>query len=245
MKKHIGQPLLYLSIIVMVAAGCGGFTAEQGAISLQETLAAMPTWTPYPTNTPYETLTPYPTYTPYTQQSQTTIFSNSWVYSPGVRTGIPEVDTIIDSVLNKDIERLRGLIGYLSLECGTLDELGGPPRCEEGEPEGTLVQAFPVGGAEGHYAREETIDSTLEFITQVKGLAAVYQFTAEPNQGGWPAGDYRLVFLPEEEGPITFLTLGVGEGKIVILEYRYNASLDEISLRYQMEWLLPPSVNSP
>ena len=71
------------------------------------------------------------------------------------RTGIEDVDAIIDAILSGDIEARRALVQYTTSACTTADGLGGPPKCKPDEADGTLVKAFPVLGSEGHHVRPE------------------------------------------------------------------------------------------
>ncbi len=82
------------------------------------------------------------------------------------------MDAIIDAILNGDIQTRRALVHYTTSACTTADGLGGPPKCEPDEADGTLVQTFPILGSEGHPIRPEAIEEALGFA--VDGLYAVY-----------------------------------------------------------------------
>ena len=108
-------------------------------------------------------------------------------------TGIEELDRIIAAALAGDTALLREMIRYTTLRCLTLEGLGGPPPCREGESEGTLVEVLPFIGPEGsHLRREDGQDWT---GLDVSELVAVYRLSdqvyADEN---YPVGDYGVLF---------------------------------------------------
>lgn len=70
-------------------------------------------------------------------------------HSLDTRTGIQEVDAVLDAVESGDPQKLRDEVHYSTLACKTVNALGGPPPCQEGEAEGTLVEVLPILGSEG------------------------------------------------------------------------------------------------
>lgn len=112
----------------------------------------------------------------------------------------------------------RSLIRYTSVGCTTANGLGGPPPCAPGEAGGTLIEVFPVGGAEGHYIRPEDIDLTLGFA--VDALYAVYQPVpgADPVEY-WPVGEYALLFEHQAYNTSMPITAFVQDGKLVRLDF--------------------------
>lgn len=135
----------------------------------------------------------------------------------------PVARSILSGVID---ERLR-LIQFLSTGCTFADGLGGPPKCQEGQEEGTLVEVFPVGGSEGSFATRETIDQTLEFT--VIDLYAVYAVPDDAyREDFWPAGDYALVFnRTQNEIPMP-LTVLVNDGKIVRLQFHFGTPVEDL-----------------
>jgi hypothetical protein len=73
------------------------------------------------------------------------------------RTGIAEVDNILEVVASGDVEELRSLNQLTSTKCTQREGLGGPPKCRDGEAEGTPVEVLPFLGPEGSYLRKEEI----------------------------------------------------------------------------------------
>lgn len=160
------------------------------------------------------------------------------VYLSGAHSDIPEVDSVIDTVLNGSLEDRLELVQLTQTACTNTEGLGGPPKCEAGEAEGTLVQAFPVAYSEGVLVRLEGIADLFNF--DVEGLLGVYQVPPDAYQDEyWPAGDYGVVFAPtgfQADYVITFL---VKDGKIVRLNYDYG-EWSNSSLLDRWNWVMPP-----
>lgn len=113
---------------------------------------------------------------------------------------------------------LRSLVEYVSTACTTADGLGGPPKCNPGESEGTMVEVFPILATEGHFVRPEEINPALEIVA--KGLYAVYRPLPTPNaEDWWPSGDYALLFDREFNDIPNPVTALVQDGKLVRLVF--------------------------
>src|SRR4030042_3186759 len=113
------------------------------------------------------------------------------------RTGVPEVDAVVQAVLSGDQEALGRLVRYEAVPWtpGPV-QFGGPPECREGEADGTVVDALRVASCEGHYARRDGIEQALGYLVAGKPkLYRVYQGSLST----WLPGDYTAVF--SVEGP--------------------------------------------
>lgn len=196
------------------------------SLGLAACTQAGPTSTPTPTSSPpsaHGTPTP-PTGT---------------VHPPDTRTGIEEVDAIIDAIVAGGIDARRELVQYTTTGCTTALGLGGPPKCESGEVEGTLVEVFPFLRAEGEYVRRESIGRVLRFA--VEGLYAVYRVPDDAyEEEYWPAGEYGIVFTREEDG--LAVTVLVDGGGIVRIDFGWQVgdSPAMVIERSAGELLLPP-----
>ena len=129
-----------------------------------------------------------------------------------------EIMPVLEAFFWGATEERRSLVQYISVGCTTADGLGGPPKCAPGEAEGTLVEVFPVGEAEGYFVRPEEIDRTLEFT--VDGLYAVYR----PAPGidpveYWPVGEYALLFERQIYNTSQPVTVFVQDDKLVRLGF--------------------------
>ena len=162
------------------------------------------------------------------------------VHPPEKRTGIEELDLIIDVVLAHDFARLKELTRYLVTECTHADGLGGAPKCAEGEAEGMLVEVVPFLGPEGHHQR------LAEYAAwqgpDVLGLLAAYRVSSEVfSDENYPAGEYALVFLDAESSmPVT---LQITDGKVVRFDHRDGGSLGDDLEREAEDVLVPVAFN--
>lgn len=124
-------------------------------------------------------------------------------------TGVEELDRIIRIVLDGDIKALRSSVRYTQTRCTFEDGLGGPPKCQEGEAEGELVEVLPFLGPEGHFIRKEDIDSW-EGI-DASDLYAVYKVSdfafAEPI---YPSGEHAIAFINEARFMTTTMKIVAG-----------------------------------
>lgn len=129
-----------------------------------------------------------------------------------------EIMPVLEALFWGTIEDRRALVQFLTVGCTTADGLGGPPKCAEGEAEGTLVQVFPILGSEGHFARPDNINGTLEFSPE--GLYAVYRpLPGVDSAEYWPDGEYALLFERKILNASLPVTVLVQDGKIVRLVF--------------------------
>jgi hypothetical protein len=130
-------------------------------------------------------------------------------------TGIADIDTVIDIVLNGNPKDEFQLLQFTKMACTHTEGLGGPPKCKEGEAEGTKIEVFPFLGPEGHHMRYENLD-TWNGIPAT-GLYAVYRVSSQVySDEYYPAGEYAIVFLTDREELL--VTLQVTNGKIVRID---------------------------
>jgi len=140
--------------------------------------------------------------------------------TPRDLTGIPDLDHIFSIILNGNIDEQQSLIEFSELGCTYAEGLGGSPKCEASEAEGTPVEVLPFLGPEGHFIRKSDID-TWEGLN-VTGLFAAYEVPDKAySDANYPAGDYALVFL-DAGSPETTITLQVKNGRIVRIDYRFG-----------------------
>jgi hypothetical protein len=94
------------------------------------------------------------------------------------RTGIPEVDRIIEAVLSEDVDALMGMVRYQQAECSTSETFDFPesPRCEAGQAEGSAVDVFVSGSCKPAYVTREEVTGFLRLNIEDAGLSvyAVY-----------------------------------------------------------------------
>jgi hypothetical protein len=163
------------------------------------------------------------------------------VYPPEARTNIEALDSIIDAVLKHDFQALLGLTNYSRIGCTHTDGLGGPPKCNEDESEGTPIESIPFLGPEGHHMRRAEYESWEG--PDAIGLLAVYKTSQGTfSDPSYPAGDYALVFLLSR-GPEK-LILQVMEGMVVRYDY-YLGELTEDDLNKKSSQMILPLTFNP
>jgi hypothetical protein len=141
--------------------------------------------------------------------------------APGSATGIAELDLLAEAILSNDVAARRELVRYTTAGCTTADGLGGPPKCDPGQAEGTPVDYLPVlGPGEGVPVLPEAIDDLLDF--PVGTLYAAFQRTDEPIRDiHYAPGEYGLFFTTGEgETNVQFILVHADDqGYIVRIDY--------------------------
>jgi hypothetical protein len=156
------------------------------------------------------------------------------------RTGIPELDRIIEIVLAGNPDAVRSLIQFTQTACTNIEGLGGPPKCLANEEPGTPIEVLPFLGPEGHFIRKADIQ-TWDGL-QASQLFAAYQVSDQAyTDVNYPAGEYALVFIGGLENQ-TSLTLQVRGGRIVRIDVglQFPPVLREEDV---VKYLVEPGVN--
>lgn len=153
-----------------------------------------------------------------------------------VKTGVDELDLIIQTVLEGDIQTLRSLVRYTVAACTFEDGLGGPPKCAAGEAEGETVEVLPFLGPEGHFIRKDEIDSWSG--VEAAKVYAVYSVSdaaySDPN---YPRGEYAIAFINDAGFMIT--TIQIIAGRIVRVDTNLGYP-PAIPPQAVGEFLIPP-----
>ena len=136
-------------------------------------------------------------------------------------TNIHEVDEAIALILSNNVADKRTIVEYTTVGCTHALGMGGPPKCEEGVPEGSAITYFPIlGPGEGQPILPGNIDNVLDF--NVTELVAVYRpSVAVYRSENYPIGQYSLIFARSGvDLPITaHLT---NNGRIIRLDFETN-----------------------
>ena len=161
-------------------------------------------------------------------------------YPLDTRTGIPAVDNVLAAVESGNPEELYALINFTTAPCTTADGLGGPPKCREGEPEGTQLEVLPVIDSHGGFYRRNEMDNRL--VIDVSALYAVYHVSETAlNEAYYPPGEYIVFFVPRQNEPA--LDLRITGGGIVRIDYHFDMSpesLQTLIVRDTSEVILAP-----
>ena len=162
-------------------------------------------------------------------------------HSLDTRTGIEEIDVILAAVEKGDPQSLQDLFRYNRVACMTVNALGGPPPCREGESEGTMVEVLPFLASEGSYFHKDEINNWSGL--EVDGIYAVYQVSENAySDEYYPKGDYGVVLIGKK-GIDENVILQLKDGGIVRLDYIFDLSPDILSgvlERSAADVILPP-----
>jgi hypothetical protein len=160
-------------------------------------------------------------------------------YPLDTTTGIQEVDRVLAAVAGGQADEFSSLLHHATVPCTTKDGLGGPPKCRDGEAEGTPVEGLPFISSEGVFRRKDDITGT--FRLQEEALYAIYRVSGNAlNEEYYPPGKYMVVFTPDENGDITILR--IDEGGIVRVDTMFADSLKVVTERDASEVILPPKI---
>lgn len=175
--------------------------------------------------------------TPTPAQVQTTQPHIPGYHPLSTRTGVTDVDAVLAAVESGDSQQLRDLIRFTTVGCTTADGLGGPPKCQNDEAEGTLVEALPFLGSEGNFLRKADV---LNFPgVSVVGVYAVYKVADTAySEDAYPAGEYAVIFMGEENQPGIVIQIRSG---IVRIDYLFPpASMEDVVRRDSSQLILAP-----
>jgi hypothetical protein len=157
-------------------------------------------------------------------------------HDPNTRTGVEEIDRIIDLVLGVDDNDIKDGLQFTLTRCTHADGLGGPPKCRGGEFEGTQVEVLPFLGSEGSFYRKDEIDDWRGI--GVVGLYAVYEVSDEAfSDKNYPAGEFAVMFMESDH---QFLVLHIDHGGVVRIDYVLGTDPEEKIVREAGEIILPP-----
>lgn len=154
------------------------------------------------------------------------------------RTGIDQVDHVLDAVASGDSGQLRSLIQFTEAVCTQREGLGGPPKCRAGESEGTLVEVLPFLGSEGSFIPRDEIGEWQGI--DVSGLYAIYEVSPDIIvEEYYPPGDYAILFAGRDDhSPVA---LRLTDGRIVRVDYiAGRESLNAILEREASRLILAP-----
>ena len=214
---------------------------EQTNINQWENIGRLYTQMPYALGiiTPIPPgVTIVPTQTPYSL-SDIPNLSIDIEYPPHMRTGIKEIDAVIDAIMSEDINARIDLVRLTTTACTMEMGSGGPPKCKGKEEDGTSIDVFPISYGEGIFIRSGSFEEVFSF--SVRGLLAVYHVPKDAFKAQyWPAGDYGIVFTSEDDGNPHVITVFVEDGRIVKLGFDYDWPPFEIIRKRSDEFILSP-----
>ena len=128
------------------------------------------------------------------------------------RTGIVDLDAIIEGFVSHDTKPLLSLLRYTTVPCTHAGGLGGPPACRPDQEEGTPVERMPVSSCELEWRPPHEFERTLASLVMAD-IYGVYRATSEV----YFTGDYVIVLSDPE------MTIGtevvIEDGRIVAVDF--------------------------
>ena len=147
-------------------------------------------------------------------------------------TGIADIDAILEAAAIGDVQTLLPFIQFTETKCTNQEGMGGPPKCREGEAEGTAVEVLPFLSSEGHFLRKDEIQQW-NGIEPV-GLYAIYEASqAVFSEEDYPGGKYAILLLTAGSDPA--LALRIGESGLVRVDTIFDASLPSLNEMIERE----------
>ena len=207
--------LLAVSIIAVAAVSCQDNGAP-GATSTATPATSTATASPVTSTPPVATATP----TPVQPDADGAVR----------RSGDPTIDLVIEAVERQDVPALLELTELQSVACvASLEGLGGPPLCREGEEEGTIVEVFPAAYCEG--VLDHFPGAVLgQFVSAARGLYAVTEGPDEERSVPyWPVGDTFIVFHTESAIGLNAGRLVLEDGRLVMASFGCPGTPDELA----------------
>lgn len=168
------------------------------------------------------------------EPTPTIIPESSGAYHPlTTETGIQVIDQVIHAAASGDPQAVRASIEFFEAECTQQQGLGGPPKCREGEAEGTPVEVVAFIGSEGGHLRKDELENGL--AVKATGIYAVYEVNTAvlSSEQYYPVGNYAIIFVNEEERMVT--ALRIGEKGIVRVDEIIDSSPESLSAMVERE----------
>ena len=148
------------------------------------------------------------------------------LYPHDKRTGVAAIDAVIQAVVTQDADALAALIAFSPSACTTETGLGGPAKCTDGEAEGTVVQALPIGrcGAGSMERADSDLGPLFEnFVGSGVWLSSAWNVGSED---GFPtmeeagvAGQYRVMFAASTSDTFRRVATLDASGNVVGLSF--------------------------
>jgi hypothetical protein len=143
-----------------------------------------------------------------------------------VQTGIESIDQVLSAVSSDDAGSLHSLIEFTNAKCTQQEGLGGPPKCREGEAEGTPVEVLSFLGSEGNFLRRDEIKDWTGI--SASGIYAIYEVNAAAisSEQYYPVGRYVIVLVNGGNAPAA--ALRIGESGIVRVDTLFDSSPESL-----------------
>jgi hypothetical protein len=154
-------------------------------------------------------------------------------YPLDTRTGVEVIDRVLEAVASGDRQALFSVVEFTNARCTNVEAMGGPPKCREGEAEGSPVETLPFLSSEGHHLRRDEIKQWNEI--DAIGLYAIYEVKAAAItfEQYFPVGKYAILLITEGSDPA--VALRIGERGIVRVDTIFDASPQALNAMIERE----------
>jgi hypothetical protein len=151
--------------------------------------------------------------------------------------------TIVSAVARGDRAALDELVALQSLPCTTAQGAGGPPKCEPGEADGTVVDVLALSSCEGGWVRASQVPATMAQLFD--GITSVHSTWRATDRVYPEGGDYAVLLtgmpdpMPGQPRREVVRQLVVTEENIIGVNLGCGATAQELIDAQQLTDLIP------
>jgi hypothetical protein len=146
------------------------------------------------------------------------------------RTGIAELDAIVDAFVVRSNKALLPLLHYSVIPCSHTTGIGGPPLCRPDQPEDATVEVMPVSSCELELHRPHEFEKVLVPLVE-RDLYGVYRSSPEVR---FP-GDYVIVLsAPLSTDGEAGTEVVIEDGRIVGVDFSCIVPPDDLVEMHQL-----------
>ena len=162
-------------------------------------------------------------------------------HETGTRTGVAHVDRVIAALGSGDVAAMRELLMVRGIPCTTEPDIGSPPTCPRGLPDGTPVELFVEYACHIGYQERERLDLLLaNFLTtsdESDGRVTVYAIWEESLSDSGAVPQYAKHRMA--------IALASGEGRSLEISEDGIESLSFGCGSWAPAWMISPFSDEP
>lgn len=161
------------------------------------------------------------------------------LYPLDTRTGILEIDVVLEAVAKEDIGLLKSLVDLTEVPCTTQTGIPSRPPCPEGVGEGTPITAFPNWGCGPSY--HFSLEAAQQFFDNIAYRFPLYVYAVYRSPRsieGVRSIAYEIMLAESlEDGSANTIFLDV-EGRIIRADSGCN--IPSTMIPEGADFILPP-----
>lgn len=170
------------------------------------------------------------------QPSQTNSTVPEGAYPPDVKSGIAEVDRVMEAVATQNAETLGSLVKLLPTSCKA-NPMPGEVPCPDGKPDGTMIDAFPWSTSCAPQQSTE-LDSARKFVLNRLTSSQAYVYAVY--RTGGPTGATYMIALDNDTSDEFSLELGVDRGGAIVSLTTMCQKVATFADPSKIDFVLPP-----